>query len=208
MNQHTKLGEPNGPRLAGLSGPFAAGKDLCGNHLRDNRGFMHVSQSGILRIEATKRGLSHERYVLGELAAQMRREVDDIGALIYVGIGMWEEQADDYPGGLAISGLRVVGESYKLKDRRGKLIYVDAPADFRYEWARQRAIEEGRIVDIQGINSVEEFVESERYEMEGLGGPGKIHLRGVAEIADVVIQNTGTKAELTTQLDKALGLVA
>lgn len=195
------------PKLAGIGGTFCSGKDTGSRYLEE-RGFMHVSCGDILRAEATRQGRDHERPTLVEIGVELNRQYGSLGARVLKGIERWEESRDQFLGGLVVSGLRVVGEAEEIQFQKGTLIFTDAPVRTRYERAKARAIEEGRTVELGGVGSVEDFIESERAELEGLGGPERPNLRGVEAIADAVIQNVGTRAEYFQNLDRVLGLVA
>lgn len=195
-----------GAKLAGISGTFCSGKDTGSRHLEE-RGFMHVSTGDILRAEATRQGRDHERPTLIEIAVELNRQYGSLGARVLKGIEQWEERREHFLGGLVVSGLRVLGEAEEIHTQNGTLLFTDAPVQIRYERAKTRAIEEGRTVELADIGSLEDFIESERVELEGLGGPERPNLRAVETIADVVIQNVGTKAEYFQNLNSALALV-
>lgn len=192
-------------KLGGISGTFCAGKDTGALHLTD-KGFMHVSTGDVLRAEATKLGKDHKRDTLIDISVELRRNHGGIGAIVLKAIEQWEEQQETFKSGLIISGIRVLGEAGVLKSLGGTLLFVDAPVEMRYARAKKRATEDGRTIELIGIKSLADFIESERAELEGLRGPERPNLRGIEKIANKVIQNTGTKAEYFKQLDVALGL--
>ena len=201
------FGKDSEHKLAGISGTFASGKDTAARHLVD-KGLMHVSLGDVCRTEASRQGRDHGRVTLAEIAVEMRERYGSVGGMVIKAVEQWEERRDEFLGGLVISGVRVPGEAEEIPRQKGTLIFTDAPVEIRYEGALERARKEGRTIELANVFCLEDFIESERYELEGLGGPNRIHLRGVEVISDVVIQNTGTEEELLIRVDNALGLAA
>lgn len=192
------------PRLIGISGTFASGKDTAAKYLVEEKNFMFVSTGDVLRAVADKEGLSHDRATLIEISVRMRKEYGSLGALVLKGIEQWKEQRDKYSGGLVVSGLRIIAESQEIKNQNGLLLFIDAPDAVRYERMKQRAITEGRTIELENVNNLEEFIQSEVTEMQGLGGEERPNILGVKNIADVVIQNDGSVDQYIEKLNNAI----
>lgn len=196
------------PRLVGLAGTFCSGKDTGAAHLVEAKGFMHVSTGDILRAEASRQGRDHQRSTLIDIALELNREYGSPGAFVFRGIKQWEAQQERFSGGLVISGIRILGEAQAIQAQNGTVFYIDAPEKLRYERAKERVIKEGRMIELAGVNSLEDFIESQKIELEGVGDPNLPHLKAIEEIADVVIQNTGTKKDYFQKIDHSLKLAA
>jgi dephospho-CoA kinase len=192
------------PRLVGLSGTFCSGKDTAANYLVKHKGFMHVSTGDVLRSVATHQGKNHDRTTLIELGVKLRSEYGSLGALVLKGIEQWQDQKDIFTGGLVVSGLRVVAEAQEIKDQNGILLFIDAPAEVRYNRMKERAKKEGRTIDLVDINNLEDFEAHERTELLGLGGPERPNLRAVESISDFVIQNNIPKDQYLETIDQVV----
>ncbi|HET9098696.1 MAG TPA: AAA family ATPase [Candidatus Saccharimonadales bacterium] len=187
-------------QLVGLTGTLNAGKDTAANHLVNNHGFMHVSSGDVLRAEAKRQGLPNDRNTLIEIGVRLRKEYGNVGALVIKGVEQWQEQKEAYLGGLVVSGLRILGEAQEVHAQGGKLVFIDAPVEERYRRmvARQR--------DAEAEKTLEEFMEHERYELEGLGGSDRPHLRAIQAISDIRLDNSGLPELFIASLDESLGL--
>lgn len=101
-------------------------------------------------------------------------------------------------GDTIISGLRSVGEINMLKEKFGSsytLFAIEAPIETRFSWAQ------GRGRDADGL-TFEQFKAQEEAERHGNANAQQVD--DVIVLADHVIQNTGTKAELKEKVDKLL----
>ena len=81
--------------------------------------------------------------------------------------------------------MRSLGEAKKIKYLGGLLVFVDAPIETRYQRAKQRARD-------SEVASFEEFRASEAKEWEAnYGSETKHNLKGIKEISDVILDNSG-----------------
>lgn len=194
----------NPPRLIGISGTFASGKDTAARYLVEVKGFMHLSTGDLLRAEADKTNIGHDRATLIEISVKLRKDYGSLGALVLKGIDNWKNNRNNFPGGLVVSGLRIMAESEEIKNQNGLLLFIDAPDDVRYQRMKSRAKSEGRIVELENINNLEDFIQSEVQEMQGLGGEERPNILGVKNIADCVIQNNHGLVEFYNKIDHAI----
>lgn len=200
MKTNPPIFEKDAPHmLIGLSGTLGSGKDTVASHLVNEHGFMHVSTGDVLRIEAKRQGRDTERPTLIEIGMRLRKLYGSLGALCLKGIAQWDEQRESFPGGLVVSGIRVVGEAEEIQDQNGTLVFIDAPVEERY----RRLIARAR--DYEVSKTFDEFVAHEEIELHGLGGANSPHLRAIEAIADTVLQNTGTEADIIGKIDTILG---
>ena len=97
-----------------------------------------------------------------------------------------------------VSSIRNIGEVNELKKTCSFiLVWVDALPKIRYN----RLINRQRTGDLQ---TFEEFIKSENLEKSE--DPNKQQLHKVKEMADIIIDNSGTLEELYDELDKKLGV--
>lgn len=189
-------------RFVGLAGTFGAGKDECARHLAGDHGFLHVSTGDMLRDVARQEGLDTERPTLIELGIRLRAEYDSQGALVIKATEKWQDEADRYPGGVVVSGLRVVGEAEEVLGRAGTLLFVDAPLELRHERivSRQR--------DEETKQTLEQFAAAESVERNGdPDDPTRPNLEAIRKIAHAVLVNDySTPRPLHRKLDSLLGL--
>lgn len=171
-------------QLLGLSGTFASGKDTVANYLAKEHSFTHVSTGDMIRHEAKKRGQEKSRDILVAIGNELR-EIHGPGVLV--------ERALEHFGGskrLAISGIRAVGEAEALKKAGGKLIFLDAPIEQRYQRLRQR----GRIGD---ETTLEQFQRDEERELSSVQNTHQ-NINAVRRLADFELLNDRSEAELFT----------
>jgi dephospho-CoA kinase len=172
----------------GLTGPNASGKGEVARHLA-SLGFRVVSLSDVVREEATRRGLDHMRDTLIRTGNELRA-LGGPGALARAILSRLEGRA-------VVDSIRNPGEVEVL--RRGPrfvLIGVDAPQRLRFE----RSMLRGRAGD--GA-TLAEFAAKEARENSATEAGQQ--LLATLALADIVIQNDGTIAELRAHVDAALG---
>lgn len=172
-------------KIIGLAGTFSSGKDTLAKILTSNFNFFHISTSDIVReISLAKYG-STDRPYLQEISNLYREE---FGSDYFVAESYkrYLSLEDGQKGsGVVISGMRSLGEAKKIKYLGGLLVFVDAPIETRYQRAKQRARD-------SEVASFEEFRASEAKEWEAnYGSETKHNLKGIKEISDVILDNSG-----------------
>ncbi|MFZ1324390.1 MAG: AAA family ATPase [Candidatus Saccharimonadales bacterium] len=168
--------------IIGLSGTFASGKDTLAHHLVQTRNYMHLSTSDMVRAVAEAQYGSIERPVLKQTANELRDKRGP-GVLAELSLEKYNEEKDKYDG-VVISGVRSLGEVEAIKKAGGKIVFIDAPAELRYERikARHRSNEDKL--------TFEEFKTSEESEELSVhDNPYVQDLTGVRELADVIVFN-------------------
>lgn len=189
-------------QIIGLAGTFASGKDTLAHYLVQNNNFLHFSTSDMVRQEAMKKYGSIERPILHKTANELRHE-KGAGILSELAITNFKaklEERDDYSG-LIVSGLRSIGEAKAIKKAGGVLIFVDAPAELRY----QRMIERQR--DGESKLTLEEFIDGEERELraEDPNDDASFNILGIKDMADVVIINDKSLEDFINQAKAAIG---
>lgn len=179
--------------LIGISGTFGSGKDTLATHLVKNFGYTHVSTGDLVREVATRERGSVERPVLHDVADFHRK---------HDGAGYFVEEALKKPQPLVITGIRSLGEAKALKAAGGLLVFVDAPIELRYE--RMKA----RLRDDETKLSLEEFAFNEEKEMCSGPTDADFNIRGIHEMADTTLENTGDVDEFIRAADRELEITS
>lgn len=170
--------------IIGLSGTFASGKDTLAHHLVKTKNFLHVSTSDMIRAVAQAEYGDIQRPTLFKTANETR-EKRGPGVFAELALAEYEKEKDNYSG-VIVSGIRSLGEVDALKNAGGRLIFIDAPIELRYEriMMRHRSGEEKL--------TFSEFKASEEAEELAVhDNPYVQDITGVKELADAVVFNQG-----------------
>ena len=169
-------------KIYGLSGTNGAGKDTVGDALAE-QGWLFVSVSDMLRVEAKKRNLPVERETLRTISAEWRRELG-LGALIDKSVDYYKVQDKSYKG-LVMSSLRNPGEADRVHELGGQVIWVDADPKVRYQriYSRQRTAEDNK--------TFEQFLDEQEQEMKQSGDEATLNIAGVKAKSDICLENNG-----------------
>lgn len=178
--------------LIGIAGSFASGKDTIAHALEADYGFTHVSTGDMVREVAQRERGSIERPVLREVADQHRHR-DGAGVFI-------EHALSDKPRPLVITGIRSLGEAKALKAAGGILLFIDAPAEIRYQ--RMQA----RHRDQETELTLEEFEANEAKEWHAGETDADFNLRDIKAMADVIMDNVVPIKEFIAQAEYELNL--
>ena len=176
--------------LYGISGTNGAGKDLLCQALEEKRNFYFISVSDLFRAEARKRGIAVERVNLAMISAEWRRQ-GGLGVMIEKPLEVYLQVAGQYDG-LVISSLRNPGEADAIHKYGGKVIWVDADPEVRYQRIASVS-REGRGEEDQ--KTFDEFMADERREMHSTGDDATLDMAGVKAKADIFIENNGFDIE-------------
>lgn len=173
--------------LIGLAGTNGSGKDTVGDVLSEQKKFLFVSVSDLLRAEARKRKLPIEREVLRTISAEWRREAG-LGVLVEKAVQEFNKTEDKY-NGLVVASLRNPGEVDTVHELGGIVVWVDADPKVRYNRlsSRQRSSEDNKTFD--------EFIAEEQAEMSHQGDKATLNSDGVKQKADVFLKNDGNDIE-------------
>lgn len=176
------------PKIVGIAGTFAGGKDTLAKYLAKHYSYQHISTGDMVRIEAQKKYGSIERPTLRLVANELRHSE---------GAGVFAQRALQHAkdGPLLISGIRSLGERDAIVAAGGTIMFIDAPARDRYERMKTRAR------DDEVLLSLEQFEANEAKEWYGGDDPADFNLRDIKGGADIVIEND---ADLDTFLNQAL----
>lgn len=180
-------------KILGLAGTFASGKDTVANYLEAEHNFTHVSTGDLIRQEVRGRGQSTDRDNLVAVGNELRQEF---------GSGVLVERAimgNISAANLVISGIRAIGEGQAVKDNGGKLVFIDASSESRYNRLKSR----GRIGD---ETSLDDFISHETRELTSEKDSNQ-NILGVRRIADIELFNDKGQDELFLAVRGLLALL-
>lgn len=171
-------------KIIGISGTNGSGKDTVGQLLAEQHGWLFVSVTDILRDELKRRGLPVEREHMRELSAEWRRQYG-YAVLIDKAFEIYESHEGEFKG-LVISSLRNPSEADEVHKLGGKVVWVDANPQVRYERITSR------VRGDEDRKSYEEFLAEEEAEMHHSGDDATLNMAGVKAKADIFLENNGS----------------
>lgn len=182
-------------KIVGLAGTNGSGKDTVAQVLAEDYGYFVVSATEMLEIELKRRGLAFERENKRKVGNEWRASYG-LSAIVDKAIEQAKANGADK---LVIGSLRHPAEAEKVKKLDGIVVWVDADPHVRYD--RIQKNNRGRVEDDK---TFEEFLQEEQDEMHGAGSAAEISGAEVKKLADVFIQNNGTRDELIEQIESSL----
>lgn len=177
--------------IIGISGTFASGKDTTAHHLVADFGYTHVSTGDMVRKVAMEKHGSIERPVLHATAREFRYEK---------GAGAFVQEALKEARPTVVSGIRTLGEAKAILEAGGTLLYIDAPVETRYERVMSRRR------DKETELTLEQFKANEEKELYAGTNDEDFNIRGIRDLADVVVENTLPLDEFISLVYKKLKL--
>jgi len=168
-------------------GEIASGKSIVARHLIEKREASYYRFSDVLRDILERLHLPNTRENLQSLGVALREPFGkDILANALKG-----DIGGDPADIIILDGIRYADEFDMIKDMGGRIIYVTAPAQTRFE----RVLKRGT----RGEDSItlEEFLGNE-------AKPTEIGIKELGDDADHIIENTGTMEELLARVDEIL----
>jgi len=176
--------------ILGLTGENCSGKTTAAEYMK-KKGFYYLSLSDVIREEVIKEGKPLTRENLVKKGNEMRKRFGD-GILAKKTIEKMEEGKN-----YIVDSIRNPGEVEELKKLQNfYLIYINAPAEVRFERIKAR----GREEDPQ---TFEEFLKLEKMEEENKEGY-KQQLKKTAGMADFTILNDSSIERFYESIDGVL----
>jgi len=180
--------------IIGLTGTICGGKGTLATHLID-LGFNHFVLSDRIRDEIRIRGQEITRALLQDVGNELRNK--------FGGAVLAQRTADlmaDAEGNVVIDGVRNPDEIKFLRNVLGaSILGVDAPKETRCEWYLERAKSRG-----EDGTSIADFERDNNRDL-GIGEPGTgQQVSKCLELADVVIENNGSKQDLFNECNQFL----
>src|SRR4051794_33868422 len=120
-------------KLIGIAGTDGSGKDSLGEYLRDEFGWYFISVTDLLRAEAKARGIPLSRGTLKIISAEWRK-TEGLGVLINHAVKEYKSLKKGNAG-LCLASLRNPGEADRVHELGGKVVWLDAPQELRYQRA-------------------------------------------------------------------------
>lgn len=190
------------PEIIGLAGTNGAGKDTLGDLRVTRQNARKVSLSEILRTEADKRGISHERENLGAISTEWGKKLG-AGALSAMTIRNFYETRTVTETGLSIVSVRRPEEARAIQREGGLMLWIDADREVRYQ--RILNANRGRVDDIK---TFEEFCAEEDREMyPDSDDPFVLNMAGVRDNSDIQLLNEfDSKEAFEAKLIEQFGL--
>ncbi len=176
--------------IIGLTGKNGAGKTEVSQYLV-SRGFEYHSLSDEIRKEVKKRGIEITREVLTEVGNELRNQY---------GAGVLAERILALLGherNYVVDSIRNPAEVQVLKRRKDfVLMAVQASEAARFERSRLRGRE-------AAPQTLEQFIKEEKRELRS-SDPTNQQLIATEQMADMILENNGSLAELHRQLEQRL----
>lgn len=185
--------------IIGLSGTFASGKDTLAHHLAQKFNFLHVSTGDMVRAVAEAEYGSIERPVLVKTANELR-EKRGPGVLADLALEKYETEKKEYKG-IVISGVRSLGEANAIKQAGGRIVFVDAPIEIRYERIKNRQRSNEEDLTLEQFKASEELEELSVHD-----NPYVQDITGVKELADIILLNQDDVDAFQAEAEQKLGL--
>lgn len=184
------------PKLIGIGGTNASGKDSLAQYLVDEYGYLFVSISDMIREVAMQQEGNILRPTLFAVANKLRAEK---GAGIFVELAVEKFKKSGNATGLITSSIRTRGEIESLKSSGAILLFIDADQKLRYDriTSRQRA---------DDAITFDEFAKQEQAEWHQSDNPAEFSIRSVKEAADYSFMNAGDIDAFYNDVAEKLGL--
>jgi len=180
--------------IIGIAGTFNAGKDAAAEHLEETHSFMRVSTGDMVRELAQEKYGTIERSMLKRTADEARA-AHGAGYFVDRAMRLYEDKGALFRG-IAITGIRSIGEVEALQKVDAKLLFVDAPQKLRYKRSVARARGDAE-------KTFEEFAANESKEMAGKGDDKTvINIGAVKGMADFEIINDSLIEHFFNKVDK------
>ena len=180
--------------IVGITGTLAAGKGEVSQYLV-SKGFKHYSARQYLTEQLKKEGKEVNRDNLVALGNKLREE----NSPSYIAEQLFEQAKAD-GGDAIIESLRTPAEVNALREKGDFiLLAINANRKLRYDRAFRRQSETDLI-------NYEQFKEGEQKEMSNVD-PNKQNLLACMKMADQVLINEGTLADLQENVARALNKI-
>lgn len=191
-------------KIIGLAGTNGSGKDTVGHILADEHGYLFISVTDLLRDEARRRGQPVKREVLRSISAQWRQE-SGLGVLVDRAVAQYREAENQYTG-VVMASLRNPGETDRIHELAGVMVWVDADPHIRYERIQANAAARGRADEDQ--KTFEQFLAEEAAEMNKPEGSDdtKLNMSEVKKRCDIFLNNDSDLMAFRQEIKKALRL--
>lgn len=172
--------------IIGLAGEMASGKGTVAEYLVEHKGASVHKFSTMLRDVLTRLYVPQTRENMQHLSKILR---DTYGQDLFARV-IAEDVASDASAVVIVDGVRRESDIAHLRNNPAfRLVFIDTDLGTRYE----RIVQRGENTDDRG-KTFAQFVEENKAEAE-------MQIAALKDIADVVIDNNGTRDDLHRQAD-------
>ena len=178
--------------LIGITGTDGAGKGAAVKYLVDKKGFTHYSSRAIITEEIIKKNRPVSRENMRLTANELRKE---FGNDVLVQLSLKKAQEDGVSN-VVIESIRTVAEMDSLHKNNGSLLAIDANQNARFRRISGRKSESDNV-------TFAEFIAQEKLEMDD-PDPNGMQKAKVIQMADYIIMNDGSLAQLADEIEKFL----
>ena len=188
------LGPSVEPIIVGIASTIAAGRSTAVGHLLERHGFAWFSLATVLKAEAMRRGIPTLRDHLQQLGSELREVHGD--AYLASKLRTERQWLASTSAMVVIDSFKNVAEAEEFeKQKRFKLLGIDAPQELRWKRVQERRR--------QGdATTHEDFLQQDATDR---GLDGARHGQQVVEllhVADEAIVNDGTIQEFLEKVDR------
>lgn len=174
--------------VIGLTGTIAAGKDIIADYFK-NKGFRYFSLSHVVREEATKLGIRHERKLLQDLGNKLRSEHGNSVLVLKL---LDKINANE---NVIVDSIRNTSEVLELRKLNNfHLIAIDAPLELRFKRSQLRNRE-------SDPKTYEQFLIDEARDRAENTENGQ-QVEKCIQLADFFIYNNNGIKELNSRIDE------
>jgi len=177
--------------IIGIAGTHGAGKGTVVDYLVTQKGFIHLSARELIKEEVVHRGLEPTRPNLSATVIDMRNTISPLWV-----VETLLNRAEAGGGNVVIESIYTLAEVEYLRSHGALIFAVDADLTARYERISKRASETDHI-------TFEQFKTQQERELASTD-PNAQNVAAVMQVADFLIINDGTEAELFVQIEAAL----
>ncbi len=191
--------------IIGVAGTNGSGKDTVGQLLSDHWGYLFISVTDMLRDELKRRNEPVDRTHLRALSSEWR-DSQGLGVLVDKALNIYREKGV-HRTGLVISSLRNPGEADRVHELGGKVLWVDADPQLRYERIQKNAASRNRAGE--DSKTYEQFLDDEKKEMNRAPGASEttLDMSAVKDKSDILlINNYKDQTALEVAVKRAFGL--
>lgn len=191
-------------KIIGLSGTNGSGKDTVAQMLVERHNYYFASATYMLKEELEFRGWPTDRTHKSKLSAEWRREYG-MAVIVERAWNHFKKHKNKYKG-LIIASLRHPSEAELVHELGGKVVWVDADPEIRYQRIQANASGRGRAAEDN--KTFEEFIADEYREMHPEGDEATLNMAGVKNLSDITLLNNGHSVEaFKDEAEKALKIL-
>jgi dCTP deaminase len=182
------------PITIGIVSTIAAGRTTAVGHLVERYGFGWFSLANILKSEADRLGIPTLRTRLQDLGRDLRKSGG--GAILATRLRAGRKWLASTSSMVVVDSFKHVAEAEEFrKQKRFKLLGIDAPTELRWERVERRRRQGDPMTR-------EEFLRQDAIDKGADGDPHGQQVASLLKMADEVIYNDGTTQEFLDRVDR------